>query len=62
MHPVQVSTWKKELQENLATDFATKRDRDPVDHAQLNRVCQFGGISKFIRFSSITSGRLFNFV
>jgi transposase-like protein len=33
-HPVQVSTWKKELLENIATVFATKRDRDPVDHAQ----------------------------
>ena len=34
VHPVQVSTWNKELQENLATVFATKRDHDPVDHAQ----------------------------
>jgi len=34
VHPVQVCTWKKELQKNLATVFATKRDRDPVDHAQ----------------------------
>jgi transposase len=34
VHPVQVSTWKKELQENLATVFATMRDRDSVDHPQ----------------------------
>ena len=34
VHPVQVSTWKKQLQENLSTVFATKRDRDPMDHAQ----------------------------
>ena len=34
VHPVQVSTWKKQLQEDSATVFATKRDRDPEDHAQ----------------------------
>ena len=34
VHPVQVSTWKKQLQEDSAMVFATKRDRDPEDHAQ----------------------------
>ena len=33
VHPVQVSTWKKELKENLAAVFTTRRDRDPVEHA-----------------------------
>ena len=34
VHSVKVSTWKYEIQENLALVFATKRDGDPVDHAQ----------------------------
>jgi len=34
VHPVQVSTWKKELKENLAAVFTTRRDRDPVYHAE----------------------------
>ena len=34
VHPVQVSTWNKQLQEDSATVFATMRDRDPEDHAQ----------------------------
>jgi len=33
VHPVKVNSCK-ELQENLAMVFATKRDRDPLDHAQ----------------------------
>ena len=34
VHPLQLSTWKNKLQEILAMVFFTKRDRDPVDHAQ----------------------------